>query len=205
MQQRSGETREHILCAAEKMFAQHGYDGTGVAEICEAAGVSKGAFYHHFPSKHAVFNTLLIEWLKGLDQGLAAARKDAQSVPETLINMSSMIGPMFQAAGSQLPIFLEFWAQASRDPKVWEATIAPYRRYQDYFTSLVREGIAEDTFHPVDPAVAARAIVALAIGVLLQGLLDPSGADWETVARQGILFLLQGLAKSEISETKEDP
>ncbi len=204
MQQRSGETREQLLQAAGKMFARHGYDGTGVAEICAAAGVSKGAFYHHFPSKHAVFNTLLIEWLKVLDQGLAAARNDAQTVPETLINMSSMIGPVFQAAGSQLPIFLEFWAQANRDPKVWETTIAPYRRYQDYFTSLVREGIAEGTFFPVDAAVAARAIVALAIGVLLQGLLDPSGAEWENVAQQGILFLLQGLAKRGISKNKED-
>ena len=55
MQQRSEETRNAIIEAAETLFTQQGYTAAGVAEICEAAGVSKGAFYHHFETKQAVF------------------------------------------------------------------------------------------------------------------------------------------------------
>ena len=43
MQQRSQATRAGILAAARKLFSQHGYDATGVAELCAEAGVSKGA------------------------------------------------------------------------------------------------------------------------------------------------------------------
>ena len=50
-QKRGEETRSRILDAAQGCFVQHGYDATGVAEICRSAGLSKGAFYHHFPSK----------------------------------------------------------------------------------------------------------------------------------------------------------
>jgi len=51
MQQRSEETRARILDAAIRRFAIAGYDAASVEDICTEAGVSKGAFYHHFPTK----------------------------------------------------------------------------------------------------------------------------------------------------------
>lgn len=197
MQQRSEETRNHILAASLKLFAQSGYDAAGVAEICAAAGVSKGAFYHHFPSKQAVFLVLLHNWLEGLDAQVGLVRQGAQSVPQAFLHMSSMMRIVFQAAGGYLPMFLEFWTQANRDPTVWQATIAPYRRYQELFAGMVQEGIQEGSLRPVDPQVSARLIVALALGILLQGLLDPQGTDWEQVTQLGMHYLMDGLAKEE--------
>jgi TetR/AcrR family transcriptional repressor of nem operon len=45
-QQRSEETRASILDAAVRCFALSGYDAASVDDICEEAGVSKGAFWH---------------------------------------------------------------------------------------------------------------------------------------------------------------
>ncbi|HET7014110.1 MAG TPA: TetR family transcriptional regulator, partial [Streptosporangiaceae bacterium] len=45
------ETRERLLAAAAEVFAERGYDGTRVADIAAAAGVSNGALYAHFGSK----------------------------------------------------------------------------------------------------------------------------------------------------------
>src|SRR6516162_10074454 len=45
------ETRERLLRAAADMFAERGYDGTRVADIAAAAGLSNGALYAHFASK----------------------------------------------------------------------------------------------------------------------------------------------------------
>src|SRR5580704_5257820 len=47
----AAETRERLLLAAADVFAERGYDGTRVADIATAAGVSNGAMYAHFPSK----------------------------------------------------------------------------------------------------------------------------------------------------------
>jgi AcrR family transcriptional regulator len=44
-------TRDRILEAATELFLAAGVDGVSVAEICRAAGVSNGSFFHHFPSK----------------------------------------------------------------------------------------------------------------------------------------------------------
>ena len=59
------ETRNRILKAAEECFARYGYDSTGVAAICKAAAVSKGALYHHFPSKQAIFVEMFEIWMDG--------------------------------------------------------------------------------------------------------------------------------------------
>src|SRR6516164_6683587 len=47
----AAETRERLLRAAADMFAERGYDGTRVADIAAAAGLSNGALYAHFASK----------------------------------------------------------------------------------------------------------------------------------------------------------
>jgi AcrR family transcriptional regulator len=192
-QKRGEETRARILDAAAAGFAEQGYDGTSVAEICQRAGVSKGAFYHHFSSKQTLFLELLERWLDVVDSQLEEMRTAETTVPEQLLAMTDMIRQVFRAAEDQLPVFLEFWARATHDPATWEATIAPYRRYRRIFAGTIENGMAEGTLRPVDADTAARVVVSLAIGVVVQGLLDTGGADWGAVASRGIEMLLEGI------------
>jgi AcrR family transcriptional regulator len=193
MQQRSEETKARILDAAVRRFAISGYNAASVDDICGEAGISKGAFYHHFPSKQAIFLALLGGWLKMIDGSLDSLRRP--SAPETFVHMTRLLPAIFAAADDRLPMFLEFWMQASRDEKVWEATIAPYRHYREYFAKIIEDGIAEGSLNEVNPEAAAQVVLSLAIGLLLQGLLDPQGADWPETAEQGMKILMNGLAK----------
>jgi AcrR family transcriptional regulator len=190
-QKRAEETRGRILDAAVRKFSISGYDAASVDDICAEAGVSKGAFYHHFPTKQAVFLALMQGWLGTIDMGMEAVR--AETVPETMIKMTNLLPGVFAAAEDRLPMFLEFWLQASRDETVWKAVIAPYRHYQEHFARLVEDGIAEGSFKPIDSQVAAQIIVSLAVGLVLQGVLDPRGADWEKTARESMQILMNGL------------
>jgi len=61
---RPGHCREHILEAGIKVLSAKGYNGTGVKEIVDVAGVPKGSFYNHFESKQA-FVIEAIEKLAG--------------------------------------------------------------------------------------------------------------------------------------------
>lgn len=195
MQQRSEETRNHILEAATQLFSKTGYDATGVAEICQAAGVSKGAFYHHFPTKQAVFIELLNAYLNGIESGFNLMRQEIHDVPQVILQMAELVGSLFQTADIHLPIFLEFWTQANHDPHVWEAAIAPYRRYQSYFAEMIQEGINEGSLQPVDAQLAARVLVSLAVGMLMQSLFDPQITNWQSEARQSMELLMNGIAR----------
>jgi AcrR family transcriptional regulator len=196
MQHRSEETRNHILEAATNLFSKSGYEATGVAEICQSAGVSKGAFYHHFPTKQAVFLALLNSYLNGIDAGFNQMRQQVHNVPQAIIQMAELAGSLFQSANIHLPIFLEFWTLAHRDPLIWEAAIEPYRRYQSYFAKMIQEGINEGSIKSVDPQLAARVLVALAVGLLMESLFDPQIDEWPDEAKQSINLLMQGIVRS---------
>ena len=109
------------------------------------------------------------------------------------MQMTEAFAYIFKTTGDGLPMFLEFWLQASRDKNVWEASIARYRRYHRHFTSLIKKGVEEGSFVEVDPELASRMIVSTAMGLLLQSLLDPKGADWEKVARDSTTLLVNSL------------
>lgn len=191
MQHRSEETRTKITESAIKLFSSNGYNKASVDDICAEAGISKGAFYHHFKSKQELFLALLDGWLKNIDNAIDGSKE--ATAPETFMQMSEAFPYIFESAGDGLPMFLEFWLQASRDKKIWEASIAPYRRYHKYFTSLIKKGVEEGSFVEVDPELASRLIVSTAMGLLLQSLLDPKGAKWEKVARDSTTMLVNSL------------
>lgn len=193
MQQRSEETRAHILEAAVKQFSINGYNKASVDSICEQAGVSKGAFYHHFQTKQDVFLALLDGWLQTVDRAIEASSD--KPVPEIFEQLAEAFPYIFESAGDNLPMFLEFWLQASRDETIWEASIAPYRRYHKHFVSLIKKGITEGSFVDTNPDLAARLIVSAAMGLLLQSLLDPEGAKWEKVARETVQLMMKTLVK----------
>lgn len=195
MQQRSEETRARILEAAVKQFSIYGYNQASVDNICEQAGVSKGAFYHHFQTKQDVFLALLDGWLQTFDQAIEASKD--RPVPETFQMMTEYFPYIFESANDNLPMFLEFLLQASREEKIWQASIAPYRRYHKHFAALIKKGIAEGSFVEVDPNLAARLIVSTAMGLLLQSLLDPQGAKWEKVARETVELMMTSLVKKQ--------
>lgn len=61
-QLRSEQSRRQVLDAALRLFSHQGFRSTAVREIADAAGVSTGNLYHHFPDKEAIFRTLLDEF-----------------------------------------------------------------------------------------------------------------------------------------------
>lgn len=59
------DTRGRILAAATRLFAELGFNGASVRQICEAAGVSKPVVYYHFASRDG----LLMAVLQNLGEG----------------------------------------------------------------------------------------------------------------------------------------
>jgi AcrR family transcriptional regulator len=98
------DTRDRILNAAERLFAEKGFRETTLRDVATAAAVNAGSLYHFFKTKvsliQAVFSRRLIpqdqERLRRLRLYEAAAAPDHPSVEAIL---HALIGPMFDAAG----------------------------------------------------------------------------------------------------------
>jgi AcrR family transcriptional regulator len=76
-QQRSEATTSEVLAAARKLFAEAGYAATSLDAIAAAAGLTKGAIYHHFSSKQEVFRAVYEQERRRLSEieGAAYSRK----------------------------------------------------------------------------------------------------------------------------------
>jgi AcrR family transcriptional regulator len=57
--EQSEATRTALLSAARELFAQHGYAGVATERIVAAAGVTRGALYHHFRDKKDLFRAVV--------------------------------------------------------------------------------------------------------------------------------------------------
>ncbi len=75
--ERSETTRDALIEAARGLFAERGYAGVGTEEIVRAAGVTRGALYHHFDGKRDLFEAVYERVESELAQRIAAGALDA--------------------------------------------------------------------------------------------------------------------------------
>ena len=83
--ERRAATREAILQAAEDLFSRRGFAATTVDQIAAAAGVAKGAVYHHFPAKEAMFEAVFEETSLVLVRRVMAASSNARDVLDGVV------------------------------------------------------------------------------------------------------------------------
>ena len=76
-----GEARARLLAAARDVIRTRGFAATSVDDLCRAAGVTKGAFFHHFESKEALGVAAAAYWAETTSAFFAAAPYHAHADP----------------------------------------------------------------------------------------------------------------------------
>jgi AcrR family transcriptional regulator len=136
--------KDRILEAALDLFAEKGYDATGVQEIVAAAGVTKGALYHHFTAKEEIlfeiYGSVFAEQLAELDAILALRRDPVWTLRAVIENIVVSTAASAKAAAV-------FTREVSRlDPLRYKELQADWRRYQDSVRALIRRAQADGIF-----------------------------------------------------------
>jgi AcrR family transcriptional regulator len=136
--------KERLLRVATRLFARHGFEGTSVQDIVDAAGVTKGAMYHYYGSKddllYEVYHQLLtmqMSHLTDIAKGSGTAEERLRGaaidvVESSLANLDELI--VFFRSLHMLPDDRQTQVRAER------------RAYHDIFRGLVEEGMAGGVF-----------------------------------------------------------
>jgi AcrR family transcriptional regulator len=82
---RTDATRADLIEAARRLFTDKGYAATGTPELVEAAGVTRGALYHHFADKRALFEAVVEA------EAAAVATEIEQAAPTSLAPLDALI------------------------------------------------------------------------------------------------------------------
>jgi len=159
----AADTRERLLRAAAAVFGERGYDGTRVADIAAAAGVSNGALYAHFDSKAELLVHALRTHGRRLLAELFAADPD-RSITELLL----VIGRSLRTPRDRGDLIVEGLVAARRDEDVAQ----PMRDYMgeraDWLAGLMRIAQAGGELDPaLSPDALAHFCLLLAMGSAL--------------------------------------
>jgi AcrR family transcriptional regulator len=170
----SASSREQLLDAAARVFAERGYRGASVEAIAAAAGVTKGALYWNFKSKADLFFSLLDE---RVDQRLRQLAEQAQAIagedgvtPLVSREVSSVVDEQ-----RQLHLLThEYWSLAARDPELGARFAERTRSLRALVShALVAHHEATAIRLTHDPDELAAAVLALAHGLAMDRMIDP--------------------------------
>lgn len=173
--------RLQIIGATCVCVAQKGFYHTTMQDICQAAGLSPGAIYSYFPSKEAIIKGLAEEGLRQ-NQAIFAELKGKGDAREALSQFGKIVFSCVEQAeeeGSAAPdmhrIKVGLWAEAIRNPEVFELFQTNYRTAIGDLEEIVRNGQERGELRTeVDAKAVAQIFVSLLEGFVLQKALDPS-------------------------------
>lgn len=96
--------RDRILDAAHDLVLQHGFNATTVDAVLERSGASKGAFFHHFPTKAALGHALVDRYARAdaavLDEHMATAEARADDPARQVVEL---LRALEETAGEMAP------------------------------------------------------------------------------------------------------
>ena len=185
------ESKNKILSVAEKYFTEHGISETDVIEICSQAGLTRGAFYHHFHTKQQFLLELLDRWINKMVSQLDESQFESRDTLEILIEITEKMQPIFEKAGKQLPIFLQLYIKSIDDPNLKKFVLASYNSFLTFFANVIDGGVKKGSIKKVDSEDVSKILFAITIGLLIQGLISPQSADWGKLANKSIRLLLE--------------
>jgi AcrR family transcriptional regulator len=173
-QARSEETRRKIISAAVELFSERGYAATGLGDIVELAGMTKGALYYHFDSKEALASAIGIEGSARLTRTFDVISQAAPPALEGIIHGTYLVVDQLQTdqfarVGVRLMrMFAGFGETASRSYSAWLAAMTE---------DVARARDEGDVRADVDPAAVADTFVGAVVGGSLLSDATSGGAD----------------------------
>jgi len=157
--------RDAFLDAAEHLIRTKGYEQTSVQDILDAAGASRGAFYHYFDSKEAL--------LEGVVERMtdAAIAVIEPIVADPDLPAAGKLQAVFSTAGrwktersDLLLAFLRSWYSDENDLVRLRVARAGAARLTPLIAGIARQGAAEGAFSCTSPDDAATILLALLNG-----------------------------------------
>ncbi len=184
-------TRERIIEVAKQRFHSRSYADVGIKEICDAAEIQKGSFYHFFPSKRDLALTVIEAFAADWASGFIAEAFDPALPPmerfDYLVDAAYFWQKASQSkdADGRMPgcLFGNLALEVSTKDEVLRARLSAFFRLaRDRFREALEEAVERGDVAPLDTTSTAEAMLAYLEGMIL---LAKTQNDPELIHRLG--------------------
>lgn len=189
-------TRDAILDAAERLFAQGGVSRTSLQHIAAASGVTRGAIYWHFRDKAELFNEMMNRAVMPLE----ALHQPAGGAADPVAEVRSWVLGAFRLAATDPHVRRVFEIATHKVEYVDELSavrdrhLSRYNQWVARAEKCLKAAIAQGLLSGKVPArTAARGLWALADGLIQFWLLDSKAFDLRRTGTQLVDCYLDAL------------
>lgn len=191
-EQLRGERRRQIIEAALAVFAEKGFNAAKVSDVAARAGVSQGTIYLYFEGKEQLLVQALGAFFDDFGQGTISALEAWPTSAGKLRALGRVLAEFAVEAGGLFTLFLEFWASSSHREEAGQLWTSMLAKYKDLVVELVKEGVSNGEFKPVDAESLVWAMMATYDGLAAYVMLMPD-LDLVRVSQAFVDTLLEGL------------
>jgi AcrR family transcriptional regulator len=157
--------RLELVDIAEQLFLERGYERTTVNDVIDAAGVSKGALYHHFRAKEDLLEAIAERFARQSLEAVDAVRADPSlNALERLNEMLTRMRAWKRETMPELRAMFSALLRPNNAVLYYRIVGAVFAAIAPSLTEVVAEGQREGVFDVADPALAAEAIISLSEG-----------------------------------------
>ena len=190
-------TKRRIFETAVKLFAEKGYESTGIEEITAVAGYAKGALYYHFETKEDLFDLLLEEGSKLLNNSIEIKlKKCTNSVEKLKAILMVEIKTIINYEDLITVIINNTLGETSRTRKCKKAL----NDYIETIKKVVQEGIDEGSFYDGDAEGIACGIFGVTFSSLLYRLKKDRKITVEEIYKGYVETVVRGIQKNKDEE-----
>jgi TetR/AcrR family acrAB operon transcriptional repressor len=191
-------TRQLLVEAAQRVFAEKGVSRTSLQDIAQAAGVTRGAIYWHFKNKAELFDAMMKSAILPMEQALQQIGHGSGQDP--LLELESALLQSMRSIATDAQTRAIFEIATLKVEYVDELLAVKVRYAQSCFdaTLEIQRSLQEAAVHhgvslrmPV--AVAAQGLQALMTGLIHTWILAPTAYELVTVSKAVIQAYLVGL------------
>lgn len=161
------KTKRKIFETSMKLFAEKGYDATSIEDITATVGVAKGTLYYHFSSKEEIFNFLIEEGIKLLQNSIDIKTAKLSNYIDKIKAVVLIQIKIVEKYEDIITILLsQFWGNEARNQK---CKMHVYE-YISKIEGIVKEGIKEGQVKEGNPQAIASEIYGLICSSLVYKL-----------------------------------
>lgn len=195
-EQDRAQRRQRIVDAAWRRLERNGYHETTVDDVCDEAGVSKGAFYGYFSTKQDLFLALLEEETDALNGVAAELSRLEISGGERVRRFVQAMLEVGDHAG-RVQLRADLWSELAADAVVRERFAEAVERRRAVLREWITKSIEAGDLHiGLRRANAlASVLIAMADGLMLHRSVDPQGFRWSNI-RAVLDALITGIDRS---------
>jgi len=149
-----------ICDAASRLFAEKGYDTTSLQDVAQSVGVTKAGLYHYFPTKQALFDTIVLNTLEELYAAASSEIARHSDHRSKLTGFMSTHAAYFSENGDKYRA--SFFARGGREMSNYTAEQLQARKaYTRLLEDLLAAGVRDGAFEIADIPTFARGILGM--------------------------------------------